>query len=49
MALPLVIVLGATAAVLLARGSYAAAIVLALLAIPVLLFALRRMRRGSGP
>jgi ABC-type Fe3+-siderophore transport system permease subunit len=45
MALPLVIVLALTAALLLARGSYAAAIVLAVLAIPVLLFALRRMQR----
>jgi hypothetical protein len=48
MALPLVTVLVVTAAVLVARGSYAAAIVLAILAIPVLLFALRRTRRGSG-
>jgi hypothetical protein len=48
MALPLVIVLVVTAAVLLARGSYATAIVLAVLALPVLLFALRRARRDSG-
>jgi hypothetical protein len=48
MALPLVTVLAVTAAVLVARGSYAAAIVLAVLAIPILLFALRRTRRGSG-
>jgi hypothetical protein len=43
--LPLVIDLVVVAAVLLARGSYAAAIVLAVLALPVLLFALRRTRR----
>jgi hypothetical protein len=48
MVLPLVTVLVVTAAVLLARGSYAAAVVLAVLALPVLLFALRRARRGSG-
>jgi hypothetical protein len=48
MTLPLVVVLVVTAAVLVARGSYAAAIVLGVLAIPVLLFALRRTRRDLG-
>ena len=45
MALPLVIVLVFTAVLLLIRGSYAAAIVLAVLAIPALGFAVRRQRR----
>jgi hypothetical protein len=45
MALTLMIVLVVTATVLLARGRYVAAIVLAVLALPALLFAARRMRR----
>jgi len=45
MALTLLIVLVFTAVVLLARGRYIAAIVLAVLALPVLVLAARRMRR----
>jgi hypothetical protein len=47
-ALTLLIVLVFTAALLLARGRYVAAIVLAVIALPVLVFAARRMRRDSG-
>jgi hypothetical protein len=46
--LTLLIVLVFTATVLLAQGRYVAAIVLAVLAIPVLFTALRRARRDSG-
>jgi hypothetical protein len=46
MSLTLLIVLVFTATVLLARGRYVAAIVLAVLALPVLLLAVRRMGRG---
>jgi len=45
MTLTLLIVLVFTAAVLLAQGRYVAAIVLAVLALPVLALAVRRMRR----
>ncbi len=45
MSLTLLIVLVFTATVLLARGRYVAAIVLAVLALPVFLLAVRRMRR----
>jgi uncharacterized membrane protein YjdF len=48
LALTLLIVLVFTATLLLARGQWAAVIVLAVLALPVLLTAARRMRRGSG-
>ncbi len=48
MTLTLLIVLVFTAAFLLADGRWLAAIVLAVLAIPVLFTTLRRMRRGSG-
>jgi hypothetical protein len=48
MALTLLIVLVFTAALLLARGRYVTAIVLAVLALPVLLLAVRRMRRDPG-
>jgi len=48
MSLTLLIVLVFTATVLLARGRYVAAIVLAVLALPVLALAVRRLRRGSG-
>ena len=48
MALTLVIVLVFTATVLLARGRWIAAVVLAILALPALVLAARRMRRGSG-
>jgi len=48
LALTLLIVLVFTAAVLLARGRWVAAIVLAVIALPVLLSAARRIRRGSG-
>jgi ABC-type phosphate transport system permease subunit len=48
MALTLLIVLVFTATVLLARGRWVAALVLAVLALPVLALALRRMRRNSG-
>jgi hypothetical protein len=47
-ALTLVIVLVFTATVLLATGRWVAAIVLAVLALPVLALELRRMRRNSG-
>jgi hypothetical protein len=47
MTLTLLIVLVFTATVLLARGRYVAAIVLAVLALPVLVLAVRRMRRGG--
>jgi len=47
MTLTLLIVLVFTAAFLLADGRWLAAIVLALLAVPVLFTTLRRMRRGS--
>jgi ABC-type phosphate transport system permease subunit len=47
MALTLLIVLVFTATVLLATGRWVAAIVLAVLALPVLVVALRRMRRES--
>jgi uncharacterized membrane protein YjdF len=47
MTLTLLIVLVFTAAFLLAKGRWVAAIVLAVLAVPVLLSALRRTRRGS--
>jgi hypothetical protein len=46
MTLTLLIVLVFTATVLLARGQYIAAIVLAVLALPGLALAARRMRRG---
>jgi uncharacterized membrane protein YjdF len=46
--LTLLIVLVFTAAFLLADGRWLAAIVLAILALPVLFFAARRMRRESG-
>ena len=46
MTLTLAIVLVFTEAVLLARGRFAAALVLALIALPALAFAARR-RRGS--
>jgi ABC-type phosphate transport system permease subunit len=45
MTLTLLIVLVFTATLLLAQGRYAAAIVLAVLALPVLALAVRRMRR----
>ena len=48
MALTLLIVLVFTAAVLLASGRWIAAIVLAVVALPVLLAAARRARRGAG-
>jgi hypothetical protein len=48
MTLTLLIVLVFTAAFLLADGRYVAAIVLAVLALPVLFTALRRMGRDSG-
>lgn len=48
MPLTLLIVLVFTAAFLLADGRWAAAIVLAVLAMPVLFTTLRRMRRNSG-
>jgi hypothetical protein len=48
LALTLLIVLVFTAALMLARGRWVAAIVLAVIALPVLLSAARRVRRGSG-
>lgn len=48
MALTLLIVLVFTAVLLLARGRYIGAIVLALLALPVLILTARRMRRDQG-
>ena len=45
MALTLVIVVGFTEAVLIARGAYAGAAVLALLALPIFVFAVRRSAR----
>jgi hypothetical protein len=48
MTLTLLIVLVFTATVLLARGRYVAAIVLAVLALPVLALTIRRMRRDPG-
>ena len=48
MTLTLLIVLVFTAAFLLADGRWVAAIVLAVLAVPVLFTTLRRMRRDSG-
>jgi ABC-type phosphate transport system permease subunit len=42
----LILVLVMAEALLLARGTYAGAIALAVLALPVILFAVRRMRRG---
>jgi hypothetical protein len=47
MALTLLIVLVFTATLLLARGRYVAAAVLAVLALPVLAFAVRRWRSGE--
>lgn len=48
MTLTLLIVLVFTAAFLLADGRWVAAIVLAVLALPVLFTAVRRMRRNAG-
>jgi hypothetical protein len=48
MALTLLIVLVFTAAFLVADGRWVAAIVLAVLAAPVLFVAVRRMRRDEG-
>jgi uncharacterized membrane protein YjdF len=47
MALTLLIVLVFTATVLLARGRYVTAVVLAILALPVLVVAVRRWRSGE--
>jgi hypothetical protein len=48
MAITFAIVLAFTAAVLVARGRYITAIVLAVLALPVFVFAARRARRDRG-
>ncbi len=48
MSLTLLIVLVFTAALMLAEGRYVAAIVLAVIALPVLVTAARRMRRDQG-
>ena len=47
MALTLLIVLVFTATLLLARGRYVTAVALAILALPVLVVALRRWRSGD--
>ncbi len=46
MTLTFAIVIVVTVSVLIARGAYAGAVFLALLALPVFLFAARRARRG---
>jgi hypothetical protein len=48
MALALATVLTITILVLIARGSYGGAVVLAVLALPALFFAARRSRRRDG-
>jgi uncharacterized membrane protein YjdF len=47
LALTLLIVLVFTGALMLARGQWVAAVVLAVIALPVLLSAARRVRRGN--
>ncbi len=49
MALTLLIVLVFTGALLLAEGRYIAALVLAILALPALALAVRRLRKHRGP
>jgi hypothetical protein len=45
---PLILVLVMAEALLISRGTYAGAVVLGVIALPVLLFALRRFRRGQS-
>ena len=46
MAPTLILVLVMAEALLIARGTYAGAVALAVIALPVVIFAARRMRRG---